>query len=209
MSRLECLAKGAPYTYAALAGNDSAAPGQWTVSEMSGRVYGSRRFISSEITITFFQELCAAGDNCRCTCRWGLEAFGLFAVRGQRGCACRSEGARSQGVGQRDGCGDRGDCRRARMSLSRGASYRRVRAAHEANAAPSPSAFFIACPRDRGEDSRVQANERCAGDDVGIRGEAGKRGRRLQDSPDSVRASGLRQSRDIRQGMARSLFPDF
>ncbi len=51
MSRLECLAKGAPYTYAALAGNDSAAPGQWTVSEMSGRVYGSRGFISSEITI--------------------------------------------------------------------------------------------------------------------------------------------------------------
>lgn len=39
-SRLECLRKGAPFTYAALSAEEKAAPGQWTCSEMEKAVYG-------------------------------------------------------------------------------------------------------------------------------------------------------------------------
>lgn len=39
-SRLECLKKGAPFTYAAQDGGDPTAPGQWSNSEMSKTVYG-------------------------------------------------------------------------------------------------------------------------------------------------------------------------
>ena len=42
-SRLECLRLGSPFTYAALNGNEAAAPGQWTYSEMIAAVYGERR----------------------------------------------------------------------------------------------------------------------------------------------------------------------
>ena len=44
-SRLECLKHGAPYTYAALSEDDSAAPGQWPTNEMRQAVYGDFRFI--------------------------------------------------------------------------------------------------------------------------------------------------------------------
>ena len=44
-SRLECLRHGAPYTYAALSEDDSAAPGQWPTNEMRQAVYGDFRFI--------------------------------------------------------------------------------------------------------------------------------------------------------------------
>lgn len=44
-SRVECLAKGAPYSYAALSEDESAAPGQWTASDMAARIYGRRHFI--------------------------------------------------------------------------------------------------------------------------------------------------------------------
>ena len=50
-SRLQCLAKGAPYTYAALSEDDSAAPGQWTVSEMSETLYRGRSFVNASIVI--------------------------------------------------------------------------------------------------------------------------------------------------------------
>ena len=40
-SRLDCLRRGAPYTYAAL--DEAAAPGQWPLEEMSGAVYGDLR----------------------------------------------------------------------------------------------------------------------------------------------------------------------
>ncbi len=50
-SRLQCLAKGAPYTYAALSEDDSAAPGQWTVSEMSETLYRGRSFANASIVI--------------------------------------------------------------------------------------------------------------------------------------------------------------
>lgn len=43
-SRLECLRKGAPFTYAALSGEAEAAPGQWPDREMYAAVYGGRRF---------------------------------------------------------------------------------------------------------------------------------------------------------------------
>ena len=44
-SRLDCLAHGAPYTYAALSEEEAAAPGQWAVAEMRKAVYGDFRFI--------------------------------------------------------------------------------------------------------------------------------------------------------------------
>ena len=39
-SRLNCLRKGAPYTYAALTAEEAAAPGQWPADEMMKAVYG-------------------------------------------------------------------------------------------------------------------------------------------------------------------------
>ncbi len=45
-SRIDCLRYGAPYTYAALTEEESAAPGQWPASEMKKAVYGDFRFIS-------------------------------------------------------------------------------------------------------------------------------------------------------------------
>ena len=48
MSRLECLRKGSPYTYAALNEQESAAPGQWTASEMKKEVYGDFSFIGND-----------------------------------------------------------------------------------------------------------------------------------------------------------------
>lgn len=50
-SRMQCLAKGAPYTYAALTEEDAAAPGQWLAAEMSSALYGGRRFIDASLTI--------------------------------------------------------------------------------------------------------------------------------------------------------------
>jgi 3-phosphoshikimate 1-carboxyvinyltransferase len=44
-SRLDCLRKGAPYTYAALTEAEAAAPGQWPADEMMKAVYGDFCFI--------------------------------------------------------------------------------------------------------------------------------------------------------------------
>ena len=44
-SRVGCLAKGAPYSYAALSAAEAAAPGQWEAADMAARVYGDRYFI--------------------------------------------------------------------------------------------------------------------------------------------------------------------
>ena len=46
-SRIECLKKGAPYTYAALSEEDAAAPGQWPTEEMCKAVYSDFHFIES------------------------------------------------------------------------------------------------------------------------------------------------------------------
>ena len=46
-SRIECLKKGAPYTYAALSEEDAAAPGQWPTDEMCKAVYADFHFIES------------------------------------------------------------------------------------------------------------------------------------------------------------------
>ena len=46
-SRIECLKKGAPYTYAALSEDDAAAPGQWPADEMCKAVYADFHFIES------------------------------------------------------------------------------------------------------------------------------------------------------------------
>ena len=39
-SRLECLRRGAPFTYAALDGDEAIVPGQWSLSDMMSAVYG-------------------------------------------------------------------------------------------------------------------------------------------------------------------------
>jgi 3-phosphoshikimate 1-carboxyvinyltransferase len=47
-SRLECLRKGAPYTYAALTEDEAAAPGQWPMDEIHEAVYGDYKFIQPD-----------------------------------------------------------------------------------------------------------------------------------------------------------------
>lgn len=42
-SRLECLAMGAPFTYATPEGEQATAPGQWSLSEINARLYGERK----------------------------------------------------------------------------------------------------------------------------------------------------------------------
>ena len=56
-SRLDCLKKGAPYTYAALTDDESAAPGQWSTAEMSKAVYGDFRFVDTDQDSTRNQTL--------------------------------------------------------------------------------------------------------------------------------------------------------
>ena len=51
-SRLEALRRGAPYTYAALSEEETAAPGQWATAEMREVVYGSFPFIETEDVLT-------------------------------------------------------------------------------------------------------------------------------------------------------------
>jgi 3-phosphoshikimate 1-carboxyvinyltransferase len=46
-SRLECLRRGAPFTYAALDAEEAAAPGQWPAADMAKAVYGDFRFVES------------------------------------------------------------------------------------------------------------------------------------------------------------------
>ena len=48
-SRVECLRRGAPYTYAALTADEAAAPGQWPMDEMKAAVYGKHNFIESPV----------------------------------------------------------------------------------------------------------------------------------------------------------------
>jgi len=48
-SRLDCLACGAPFTYASVSEDESAAPGQWSTTEMSEALYGERKFVGGEI----------------------------------------------------------------------------------------------------------------------------------------------------------------
>lgn len=46
-SRIDCLSKGAPYTYAFLDGSEASAPGQLSTAEMRRLVYGDRCFFGS------------------------------------------------------------------------------------------------------------------------------------------------------------------
>lgn len=50
-SRLECLRRGAPFTYAALDGDEAVAPGQWSMSQMKAAVYGTTAMIQQENTV--------------------------------------------------------------------------------------------------------------------------------------------------------------
>ena len=47
-SRLDCLKMGSPYTYAALAADEAAAPGQWPAEQMRSALYGDFKFVESE-----------------------------------------------------------------------------------------------------------------------------------------------------------------
>lgn len=47
-TRLECLRRGAPFSYAALNDAEATAPGQWSVSEMHDAVYGGRQSYRAE-----------------------------------------------------------------------------------------------------------------------------------------------------------------
>jgi 3-phosphoshikimate 1-carboxyvinyltransferase len=42
-SRLECLRRGAPFTYAALSAQEATAPGQWSLAELHSALYGTRQ----------------------------------------------------------------------------------------------------------------------------------------------------------------------
>ena len=46
-SRLDCLRKSSPYTYAAVSEDEAAAPGQWTASEMASALYGDFHFVGT------------------------------------------------------------------------------------------------------------------------------------------------------------------
>ena len=51
-SRLECLRRGAPFTYVSLGEGDGTAPGQWTLSEMNEAVYsGSQGFYAEHVNM--------------------------------------------------------------------------------------------------------------------------------------------------------------
>lgn len=50
-SRVACLAKGAPYTYASLTEDDQAAPGQWSTEDMYSYVYKGRKFLNASVAI--------------------------------------------------------------------------------------------------------------------------------------------------------------
>ena len=47
-SRLDCLAKGAPYTYAALTEDEATAPGQWSTASMKKALYGTWKPIACD-----------------------------------------------------------------------------------------------------------------------------------------------------------------
>lgn len=48
-SRLDCLKKGSPYTYASHPGESPAAPGQCSADEMARKVYGGFRFVDGDV----------------------------------------------------------------------------------------------------------------------------------------------------------------
>lgn len=50
-TRVGCLSKGAPYTYAALTPEEAAAPGQISVAEMKKMVYGERQFVDGTVSM--------------------------------------------------------------------------------------------------------------------------------------------------------------
>ena len=51
-SRLDALRQGAPFTYAALSEDESAAPGQWAASDMAKSVYGDFPFIETKESLS-------------------------------------------------------------------------------------------------------------------------------------------------------------
>ena len=48
VSRIDCLAAGAPFTYAALSEEEAAAPGQWSCTKMHDRIFRDRKILSGE-----------------------------------------------------------------------------------------------------------------------------------------------------------------
>ena len=52
MSRLACMAKGAPFSYAALTEEEAAAPGQWSYDKMTAAVFGAKKTLDSGKELT-------------------------------------------------------------------------------------------------------------------------------------------------------------
>ena len=50
-SRLECLRRGSPYTYAAMSEDEAAAPGQWAADDMSKALYGDFSFMDMDSAV--------------------------------------------------------------------------------------------------------------------------------------------------------------
>lgn len=50
-SRIDCLRRGAPFTYASMGEGEEAAPGQWTAEEMKSALYGNFRFCDASLAI--------------------------------------------------------------------------------------------------------------------------------------------------------------
>ena len=50
-SRLECLRRGSPYTYAAMTEDEAAAPGQWAADDMSKALYGDFSFMDMDSAV--------------------------------------------------------------------------------------------------------------------------------------------------------------
>lgn len=50
-SRLDALRSGAPFTYAALSEEEKTAPGQWTVDEMTEKVFGGMKQFDADVTV--------------------------------------------------------------------------------------------------------------------------------------------------------------
>ena len=90
-SRIEALAKGAPYTYAALTADEAAAPGQWPMDEMMKAVYegvpcnNTRKMLAipkdKSAPHAMLQEFCTKSDHRCCPGSWDITPERLYSMR--------------------------------------------------------------------------------------------------------------------------------
>ena len=114
-TRLECLRRGAPFTYAALSPEEATAPGQWTVAEMNDALYGARKPYRTEgrnmpASKSFAQRAILAAALAEGTSHLGGyspcgDSEAALALAGELGATVLKEGARLTitGIGARCG----------------------------------------------------------------------------------------------------------